>query len=1194
MSGQKSSGDGSVWSTGSGSQHPNAYAFAALKQDGSVVTWGFGAAGGDSSAVADDLSSGVAEIFSARNAFAALKDDGSVVTWGAATAGGDSSEVIGELSNGVMEVFSASLSFAALKDDGSVVTWGADSSGGDSSLVTEDLSGGVTQVFSTGQAFAALKEDGSVVTWGANSFGGDSSAVAGDLSGGVTEVFSNGTAFVALKEDGSVVTWGSPSRGGDISAVAEDLSGGITEVFSTSNAFAALKEDGSIVTWGNSDWGGDSSAVADDLSSGVTDVHSSRAAFAALKEDGSVVTWGADSFGGGSSAASGDLSGSVTEIFSTGFAFAALKEDGSVTTWGSLSAGGDSSAVASELSGGVTEVFSTGGAFAALKEDGSVVTWGWGDSGGESSEVVGDLSGGVTEIFSTETAFAAVKEDGSVVTWGEDDSGGDSSAVADQLSSEVLILASPFEDQDIGTGANDGDDPQGPVIPDDPEAPEDPETPPSLYQPSTEDLEIAARIVAYQRLGAQPDDYYAFGSAGSASTYILEQGYEFEVLSQGSADEGFFAVGMTSPTAEPILAIRGSSNADDWASNFEPDGVGRSQVDESWDDIVDWIGRSTEQGQALNITGHSQGGAQTQYIASRLTSDEQPELSELSLGTLATFNSPGIAQSDALQFNNSDVRGVAHFVSSGDVVSLTGEAFIEGSVEYLGFDKGYSDGTTSLIEYVSTAHTGFWAQQSLNQEIGSVFTFEANQFVEVISVREDIFTIEDFNSSQDLNSPAFSYVNPTSGNFDAEYNQWLNDVDNSLAYLSTWGPILDGPIVRELSSEENEREILSEVEQLCSDIEGLSWADPDGRGLVERIVTEDIRVLYGDNFERILEISDLIGSDINERAGISDDGTAPAIYVSGATGGILSSEAAGSIFNVGAGIDEVEVSGDRNLIFGTQEDLNGDQISGFGESDLLFYSDAQFTDDQLRVEEGSAILNVDSDSDGEVDSVVTLEGEYDIEAFKVTDMESGTGITYEPEEPVVPCFTSGSLLMTKRGLVPAEDISEGDVLVTRDHGYQPVKWIGRRALSREELIRRTHLAPILIKRGTLGDGIPERDMMVSPQHRMLWQSASSSVFFGDPEIFVAAKHLTYLPGFEKMLVDSVVYLHFLFDQHEVVLADGAWSESFNPGQNVLTGMDQEQSTELFELFPDLREKGKKSAFQSARRSLKRHEAKLLV
>ena len=64
-------------------EYLNLHAYAALKGDGSVITWGNGAWGGNSSSVSEHLSSGVRQIFSTRFAFAALKDDGSVVTWGA-------------------------------------------------------------------------------------------------------------------------------------------------------------------------------------------------------------------------------------------------------------------------------------------------------------------------------------------------------------------------------------------------------------------------------------------------------------------------------------------------------------------------------------------------------------------------------------------------------------------------------------------------------------------------------------------------------------------------------------------------------------------------------------------------------------------------------------------------------------------------------------------------------------------------------------------------------------------------------------------------------------------------------------------------------------------------------------------------------------------------------------------------------
>ncbi|WP_206537828.1 hypothetical protein, partial [Prochlorococcus sp. MIT 0702] len=87
--------------------------------------------------------SGVNQIFSAEKAFAALKDDGSVVSWGSSHSGGDSSSVAADLSSGVNQIFSTGYAFAALKDDGSVVSWGHSDYGGDSSSVADQLSSGV-------------------------------------------------------------------------------------------------------------------------------------------------------------------------------------------------------------------------------------------------------------------------------------------------------------------------------------------------------------------------------------------------------------------------------------------------------------------------------------------------------------------------------------------------------------------------------------------------------------------------------------------------------------------------------------------------------------------------------------------------------------------------------------------------------------------------------------------------------------------------------------------------------------------------------------------------------------------------------------------------------------------------------------------------------------------------------------------
>jgi hypothetical protein len=426
-------------------EYKNEYAFAAIKADGSVVTWGDASLGGDSSAVASQLRSGVNQIFSTREAFAALKADGSVVTWGNSYSGGDSSAVESQLRSGVRQIFSTTNAFAALKADGSVVTWGDSYSGGDSSAVESQLRTGVRQIFSTREAFAALKADGSVVTWGNKYNGADSSAVASQLSSGVSKIYSTGFAFAALKTNGSVVTWGYEMYGGDSSAAANRLSSGVSNIYSTRSAFAAVKTDGSVVTWGYEMHGGDSSTVASQLRSNVKQIYSTNTAFAALKADSSVVTWGAYLYGGDSSSVTGNISSGVSQIFSSNGAFAALKTDGSVVNWGSGNTTGVGSSVSSKLSSGVKQIFSATAAFAALKTDGSVVTWGIGNTGygGDSSAVASQLSSGVSKIYSTSSAFAALKTDGSVVTWGSGSARG-SSAVASNLRSDVVGFADPF------------------------------------------------------------------------------------------------------------------------------------------------------------------------------------------------------------------------------------------------------------------------------------------------------------------------------------------------------------------------------------------------------------------------------------------------------------------------------------------------------------------------------------------------------------------------------------------------------------------------------------------------------------------------------------------------------------------------------------------------------------------------------
>lgn len=144
----------------------------------------------------------------------------------------------------------------------------------------------------------------------------------------------------------------------------------------------------------------------------------------------------------------------------------------------------------------------------------------------------------------------------------------------------------------------------------------------------------------------------------------------------------------------------------------------------------------------------------------------------------------------------------------------------------------------------------------------------------------------------------------------------------------------------------------------------------------------------------------------------------------------------------------------------------------------------------------------------------------------------------------IPCYTPGSFIATERGEVAVANLKLGDRLVTRDNGLQKIEWIGQTPYAWQDLGLNPLLRPVLIRAGSLGSSVPERDLLVSPNHRMLLGQ-------GDDEVLVAARDLTRLPGINVVSPNSVTYVQLLLSHHQAILADGAWSESFEPTMDAL-------------------------------------------
>lgn len=186
----------------------------------------------------------------------------------------------------------------------------------------------------------------------------------------------------------------------------------------------------------------------------------------------------------------------------------------------------------------------------------------------------------------------------------------------------------------------------------------------------------------------------------------------------------------------------------------------------------------------------------------------------------------------------------------------------------------------------------------------------------------------------------------------------------------------------------------------------------------------------------------------------------------------------------------------------------------------------------------------------------------------------------------IPCFVAGTRISTPSGEVPVETLTPGDLVLTLDHGPQPVRWIGTRRVAAEGAF-----APVRIAADTFGR---HGTLHLSPLHRVLIRDGLAELLFGEPEVLVAAKNLVNDQSVRRIEGGEVVYVHILFDRHQVVFSEGLATESFLPGPHIVGGFEREIAEEILSLFPDLDPQTGLGYPAAARKMLKGYEARLLL
>lgn len=182
------------------------------------------------------------------------------------------------------------------------------------------------------------------------------------------------------------------------------------------------------------------------------------------------------------------------------------------------------------------------------------------------------------------------------------------------------------------------------------------------------------------------------------------------------------------------------------------------------------------------------------------------------------------------------------------------------------------------------------------------------------------------------------------------------------------------------------------------------------------------------------------------------------------------------------------------------------------------------------------------------------------EPLTVIATAEGPGYNGEPLQSysglVTPiCFVTGTRIATPSGEIPVERLQPGDLVLTLDHGPQPLIWTGAARIGGTALALNPAFRPVQIAAGAIGPGLPARPLLVSRQHRLLVASGQADLHFGHPEVLVPAQALLGRPGIAPASPPGRwAYHHLLCARHEILLAEGLPVESLLPGAAALDAL----------------------------------------
>lgn len=138
----------------------------------------------------------------------------------------------------------------------------------------------------------------------------------------------------------------------------------------------------------------------------------------------------------------------------------------------------------------------------------------------------------------------------------------------------------------------------------------------------------------------------------------------------------------------------------------------------------------------------------------------------------------------------------------------------------------------------------------------------------------------------------------------------------------------------------------------------------------------------------------------------------------------------------------------------------------------------------------------------------------------------------------VQCLLGGTRIQTPTGLRNVAELRIGELVLTPSGEAKPIRWIGRRRLTRGQPGWTANVMPVVIRKNAIADGVPSNDVLVSAGHALYLDGhliQAGALVNGQTIVQEVDGTRDVLDYFQVELAD-----------HDVILAEGLPVESF-PG-----------------------------------------------